>query len=162
MENDVLIRCRQYKSDQDRVSLFRAYFHTSFLPESGRLEFRRPDLDGAASLPADLSLQLAFVPSAEEGDASKNAYWDAIGKLCAGRREKIVEHRRRVSGKLQCMPFVIEESDPAQQAKAERGEETAAPAEENKKRIVGDVGGDANEEEVEKMIARIESEVLKK
>lgn len=31
VENDVLLRCRHYKSESERVSMFRLVFHTSFV-----------------------------------------------------------------------------------------------------------------------------------
>ncbi len=31
VENDVLLRCRHYAGENDRVSMFRLYFHTSFV-----------------------------------------------------------------------------------------------------------------------------------
>ena len=62
VENDFLIRCRHFESNQSRVSMFRATIHTSFIVDN-LLRLEREELDGACnndSYPSDFFIDLIF------------------------------------------------------------------------------------------------------
>ena len=70
VENDILIRFRHFKSNQQRVSMFRAMVHTSFASEN-ILRLNRDDLDGACNndnYPKDFHVDLIFIDARNQSN----------------------------------------------------------------------------------------------
>jgi hypothetical protein len=62
VENDILIRFRHFKNNQNRVSMFRATVHTSFVVDNV-MRLTREELDGASHnelYPKDFFIDLIF------------------------------------------------------------------------------------------------------
>jgi hypothetical protein len=62
VENDFLLRCRNYLGGQSRVSMFRASLHSSFAVDNV-IRLGRDDLDGACgndNYPKDFFIDLIF------------------------------------------------------------------------------------------------------
>jgi len=62
VENDFLIRCRHFKGNDQRKSMFRASLHTSFVVDNV-IRLTKNDLDGATgseTYPEDFFIDLIF------------------------------------------------------------------------------------------------------
>ena len=86
VENDVLLRCRQFINENERASMFRLYFHTSFI-NTKVLRFSKPMIDGVYNndcYSKDFFIDLIFsdAPKLETDPECKDAFWDAMGNIC--------------------------------------------------------------------------------
>eukprot|EP01042_Synura_sphagnicola_P000983 gene983-1110_t len=64
IRGDVLLRCRHVRANGQRVSMFRAAFHTGYI-SPGVFRFHAPQLDGASAdsrYPSDFFVDLVFAP----------------------------------------------------------------------------------------------------
>lgn len=80
VQGDILIRCRHLSSNSSnnsrqrpqRISMFRAAFHTGYVPPQGVMRLTKSQLDGACSddrFPNDFFMDLIFEPAPESAAA---------------------------------------------------------------------------------------------
>ena len=72
IQGDILLRCRHADSNGSRISMFRAAFHTGYVP-SGVLRLTKAQLDGASTdnrFDDDFFIDLIFAPIEKLGSNS--------------------------------------------------------------------------------------------
>ncbi|CAM9356971.1 unnamed protein product [Chrysoparadoxa australica] len=83
VQGDLLLRCRHLSPDGQRVSMFRAAFHTGYVP-SGVLRFGKHDLDGACNdtrFSKDFFLDLIFAPVEQAGTEEAHIIMEKKGNV---------------------------------------------------------------------------------
>ena len=71
VENDILVRARHFKSKKERVSMFRALVHTSFVADNV-IRLTAADLDGASgdAYPSDFFVDLIFTDARNQSNVN--------------------------------------------------------------------------------------------
>ena len=159
VESDVLIRCRNYINDDKRVSMFRLYFHTSFVignelafPKVIRF-IKQHEIDGAHNndnYAEDFYVMLKFSNIQKPKPESKinDAFWDTVCETCKRKREK--NSGLEASEHL----FVIDDIKEDQKSSPNKSEELNLDSK--------DVHKENDEEEIDELLKRIEDEVNSK
>ena len=80
LEGDILIRCRHINRHNERLTIFRAMFHTAFVDEF-TLRFTKQELDCACNdprFPDDFMVDFFFASSNPIDEAKATNFWDSL------------------------------------------------------------------------------------